>query len=64
MKNYLPVILFTLLAFSTSAQDSTKSGATSISLNFSEVPIVHISGIDTSYQNALSVSPVIGLRSS
>jgi hypothetical protein len=63
MKNYLLAALFTLLTFFSFAQDSTKSKPISISLNFSGVPIVNISGIDTSYQNALSVSPAIGLRS-
>ncbi|MFI5186428.1 MAG: hypothetical protein ACHQF0_06875 [Chitinophagales bacterium] len=63
MKNYIFPVLFTLWTFFTYAQDSTKSGAISISLNFSEVPVVNISGIDTGYQNALSVSPVIGIRS-
>jgi len=63
MKNYSLTALLTLLTFFTFGQDSTKSGAISISLNFSGVPVVNISGIDTSYQNALSVSPVIGLRS-
>jgi hypothetical protein len=63
MKNYTIVFVFTLMTFFTFAQDSTKSGVISISLNFSAVPVVNISGIDTSYQNALSVSPVFGLRS-
>ena len=63
MKNYLLAGLFTLLTFFSFAQDSTKSGAISISVNFSGVPIVNISGIDTSYQNALSISPAISLRS-
>ena len=63
MKNYIFVFVFTLMTFFSFAQDSTKSGVISISLNFSAVPVVNISGIDTSYQNALSVSPVFGLRS-
>ena len=63
MKNYIFVFVFTLMTFFTFAQDSTKSGVISISLNFSAVPVVNISGIDTSYQNALSISPVFGLRS-
>jgi len=63
MKNYPLTALLTLLTFFTFGQDSTKSGGTSISLNFSGVSIVNISGIDTRYQNSLSVSPVLGLRS-
>jgi hypothetical protein len=63
MKTYLLAGLFTVLTFFSFAQDSAKSGPISMSLNFSGVPIINISGIDTSYQNALSISPAIGLRS-
>src|SRR5689334_21579367 len=63
MKNYSLVTLFTLISFISFSQDSTKSGGISIGLNFSGVPITTISGADTSYINALSVSPSIGLRS-
>ena len=62
MKNCLSSVLFLLLVSFAFAQDKTKSGTTSISLNFSGVPVVNISGSDTSYQNALSISPSVGLR--
>ncbi|MDP4261741.1 MAG: hypothetical protein Q8941_04360 [Bacteroidota bacterium] len=63
MKRCLFIFLSIPLVFSSFAQDNTKSGESSISLNFSGVPVVNITGTDTSYQNALSISPVFDLRS-
>src|SRR2546423_9421997 len=61
MKNYLFATFFAVLCVTGFTQDSTKSGS-SVSMNFSSVPIQTISGTDTGFQNALSISPVLDLR--
>ena len=48
-----------IIAFS---QDTNKVSSISIRTTFSQVPVVRISGIDTSYQNALSVAPAFKFR--
>ena len=44
-------------------QDSSKKWQSSVELNFSSVPVFHISGTDTSLQNAISFAPYFGVRS-
>jgi hypothetical protein len=64
MKNCSFTVLFISLVSFAFAQSETKPGSSSsVSLNFSGVPVVIISGSDTSYQNALSISPSFDLRS-
>src|SRR5690242_6441296 len=63
MKNYILITLFIFSGFFSFAQDSTGSGGISIGLNFSGVPVTSVSGVDTIYKNALSISPSFGLRS-
>src|SRR3981081_4374829 len=63
MKNYFFAPLFILSCIRGFSQDSTGSRASSFSLNFAGVPTVQISGADTAYQNSLSISPVLDLRS-
>ncbi|MFL5809240.1 MAG: hypothetical protein ACJ749_06935, partial [Flavisolibacter sp.] len=43
-------------------QDSTRARSSFIGLDVAGVPVQRISGTDTSFENALSVSPVIDLR--
>ena len=53
----------TLLCFTfTFAQDKSPLGSSSIKMRFSGVPTEHISESDTIYQNQLSISPIIDLR--
>ena len=63
MKNYFFALVLILSSISGFTQDSLGSRASSISLNFSGVPTAQISGPDTTYQNSLSISPVLDLRS-
>ena len=44
------------------AQDKDQKNNNSISIDFASVPIMTTSGIDTSFQNALSVTPILDLR--
>lgn len=56
--------VFLLLSSALFAQkDSTEYHPFSIGINFTTVPAAQIAGTDTSFQNALSVSPFIELRS-
>ncbi|GAC1482515.1 MAG: hypothetical protein NVS1B13_05890 [Flavisolibacter sp.] len=56
------IIVFITISILGFSQDSTKNGSSSISINFSGVPVQQISGIDTSFKNDLSISPVLDLR--
>lgn len=44
------------------AQDTSASWSPSISLSVSAVPLMHISGTDTSFSNGLSLAPVFSYR--
>lgn len=44
------------------AQDSSKTFHFSVGLGFMPVPTISIAGIDTSYNNSLSIAPVLDIR--
>lgn len=44
-------------------QDGSKKWQPSVELNFSSVPVFHVSGTDTSLQNAISFAPYFDVRS-
>jgi hypothetical protein len=44
------------------AQEKEQEWVPSAGINFTSVPTAHISGTDTSFQNALSVGPFFGIR--
>ena len=58
-------IAFILLNYTcrSNAQDTIKKWNYSIGINFTNVPVIQISGTDTTYQNALSVAPAFSIRS-
>lgn len=61
MKKYIVLVACSLISILVSAQDSTKERSSFIGLRFSGVPIEKITE-DTIYQNELSISPIIDLR--
>jgi hypothetical protein len=63
MKAYAAAVLFTLSSICSFAQNKDQKGTSAAGLKFSSVPVVSILGEDTSYQNALSISPFLVLRS-
>ena len=63
MKTFFISLLFLVIASNCNAQDSTKKWQPSIGINFTSVPTIHISGIDTSIQNNLSIAPTFSIRS-
>jgi len=63
MKKLFIALLFLVFASYCIAQDSTKKWQPSIGINFTSVPTIHTSGTDTSFQNALSIAPLFGIRS-
>ena len=64
MKPILSILLFLTVSFSCVAQDSTKSFHFSVGTTFTTVPTVSIKGVDTSYNNSLSIAPIIDIRNS
>jgi hypothetical protein len=62
MRKHTLFSLFIILSVFTFAQDSNRSGTSSFRLQFSGAPVATFSTVDTSYQNALSISPVLDLR--
>lgn len=63
MKKLSIVLLFLMCASYCIAQDSTKKWQPSAGINFTSVPTIHISGTDTTFQNALSIAPFFSIRS-
>jgi len=63
MKSVTAAVLFTVLSISCYSQDKDHPGTSTAGVKFSTVPVVSVLGEDTSYQNALSISPFISLRS-
>jgi hypothetical protein len=63
MKKLAIALLFLVFASYCIAQDSTQKWKPSVGINFTSVPTTHISGTDTSFQNALSVGPFFSIRS-
>ena len=57
-------ILFGLLIASSliNAQENNRKSNSSISINFSSVPLMSTSAGDTSFENAFSITPIIDLR--
>lgn len=64
MKKTISILLFIAVSFKCAAQDSTKTFYFSAGVGFTSVPTVAITGIDTSYNNSLSIAPVIDVRNS
>ena len=62
MKKTISILLFIAVAFNCSAQDSTKKFYFSVGVGFTSVPTITITGVDTSYNNSLSIAPIIDLR--
>jgi hypothetical protein len=62
MKNILLLTLVIFISMASGAQDNKPGSNSSASLVFSSVPVMHISGTDTSFQNAPSISAIIDLR--
>jgi hypothetical protein len=62
MKKYFLLVACSSSVILAFAQDSTKVKSSFIGLRFSGVPIEKIAEADTTYQNELSISPIIDLR--
>lgn len=62
MKNLSIIFVLTIYALSSKAQDTIKKWNYSIGVNLTSVPVVQISGTDTTYQNSLSVAPAFSIR--
>jgi hypothetical protein len=63
MKNFSMTVLFLALC-SYSIGQGLKNWQPSVEMNFSSVPVFHISGTDTSLQNEISIAPYFTYRSS
>ena len=63
MKLFAFALICTISYMSCFSQDSTKSRSLYIATNFSMVPVIKITGTDTGYHNALSISPSLNFRS-
>ena len=64
MKSIIIILFYSAIAFKSSAQDRSKAVRFSAGTGFTSVPTVTIVGMDTSYNNSLSIAPVIEIRSS
>ena len=62
MKKTISILLFIAVTFNCSAQDSTKKVYLSVGVGFTSVPTMTIVGVDTSYNNSLSIAPVVDIR--
>ena len=62
MKIFAFVLISIISYISCFSQDSTTSRSLSITANFSTVPVTQITGTDTGYHNALSISPSLNFR--
>ena len=62
MKKIISILSFIAFAFSSIAQDSSKTFHFSVGLGFMPVPTISITGIDTSYNNSLSIAPLLDIR--
>ena len=62
MKLIIFIVLFIVLSFNCVAQDSTRAFHFSLGTTFTTVPTVSIKGIDTIYNNSLSIAPSIDIR--
>ena len=62
MKIFAFVLVSIISCISCFSQDSTSSRSLSVTSNFSTVPVSQITGTDTGYHNALSISPSLNFR--
>ncbi|KAA9039065.1 hypothetical protein FW778_09500 [Ginsengibacter hankyongi] len=62
MKTLSIVLVLIIYACSSKAQDTIKKWNYSIGITFTGVPVVQISGTDTTFQNSLSVAPAFSIR--
>ncbi len=62
MKKLVLSALFLVSTLAVFAQDSTSKWSPAVSLGFEPVPVYHISGVDTSFENSVALSPVLSIR--
>lgn len=62
MKKLFIIIVLIIYACGSKAQDTINKWNYSIGLTFTAVPVVQISGSDTTFQNSLSVAPAFSIR--
>ena len=62
MKKTICILILLPSIYSCNAQDTTKHWQFSAGANFTAVPTLAVSGVDTSYNNSLSVSPLLTIR--
>ena len=63
MKTVFSAIFSVIISLNCLAQDSTQKWQTSVGIDLTTVPTIHIAGTDTSFQNALSIAPFFTVRS-
>lgn len=63
MKTIFAAIFSVIISLNCVAQDSTQNWQTSVGIDLTTVPTIHIAGTDTSFQNALSIAPSFTVRS-
>ena len=62
MKKIISILFFIAFGFTCTAQDSSKTFHFSVGVGFTSVPTITIAGIDTSYNNSLSIAPIVDIR--
>ena len=62
MKRTICILILLPVIYSCNAQDSTKNWNFSAGANFTAVPTLSVSGIDTTYNNSLSAAPFFTIR--
>lgn len=62
MKKLSVALILIIYTCSSKAQDTIKKWNYSIGVNLTSVPVVQISGTDTTFQNSLSVAPAFSIR--
>ncbi len=62
MKALLASLLVLVSVFNGYTQDSTRKWQPTLEINLTTVPTIHVSGIDTGFQNSLSVAPSFSIR--